>query len=66
MATLYLNERGQHAEKLAGVAVGYDEDHDLRVIVTAQELAPLERHTIADHLERLAANLRQGQRHAPQ
>ena len=26
MATIYLNERGQHAEKLAGVAVGYDED----------------------------------------
>lgn len=55
-----------HYERLAGVAVGYDEDDHLRVIVTVATLEPRERNEIADMLERQAAHLRAGQKHAPQ
>lgn len=55
-----------HYEKLAGIAVGYDEDDHLRVIVTVAELTHHERDSIAAELVRQAAHLRAGQRHAPQ
>jgi hypothetical protein len=67
MRVIYLGERGSpHVETLAGIAVGYDEDGDLRVVSTVKELSPLELNTIADRLEQQAAHLRAGQRHAPQ
>lgn len=67
MHVIYVGERGSpHVEAVAGVLVGYDEDHDLKIVTTTTTLTQRELDALAEQLEKQAAALRSGQRHALQ
>lgn len=67
MHVIYVGERGSpDVEKIAGVVVGFDEDHDLKIATTTAGLTQPELDAIAEQLEKQAAALRAGQRHALQ
>jgi hypothetical protein len=58
---IFIGERGSpHVEELDGIAVGFGDDAEPRVVVTLAALSGHQRQLLADRLERLLPHLRAG------